>query len=63
MKKSNEVVTFSATGLVNYVGSKHLTELDWKNAMGTIDAPDWQNPALAFLQQKVEEHESAYVAT
>ena len=26
-----------------------------------IDAPDWQNPALAFIQQKGIEHEKAYV--
>jgi len=62
MKKNDTTIQFSASDLVNYLGCKHLTELDRKNVLGLIDPPDWQNPALAFLQQKGEEHENAYVA-
>lgn len=62
MKKNDTTIQFSASDLVNYLGCKYLTELDRKNALGLIDPPDWQNPALAFLQQKGKEHENAYVA-
>ena len=62
MKKNDTTIQFSASDLVNYLGCKHLIELDRKNALGLIDPPDWQNPALAFLQQKGKEHEIAYVA-
>ena len=62
MKKTDTLLQFSASDLVNYLGCKYLTELDRKNALGLIDPPDWQNPALAFLQAKGSEHEKAYVA-
>ncbi|MDD2285009.1 MAG: TM0106 family RecB-like putative nuclease [Paludibacter sp.] len=62
MRKNDTSIQFSASDLVNYIGCKHLTELDRKNALGLIDPPDWQNPALAFLQAKGKEHENAYVA-
>lgn len=61
MKKIGDSIQYSASDLVNYLGCKHLTELDRKNTLGLIEPPDWQNPALAFLQQKGDEHEQAYV--
>lgn len=61
MKKTKTSIQFSASDLVNYLGCKHLTELDRKNAFGEIEPPDWQDPSLAFLQEKGQEHERAYV--
>ena len=51
----------SASDLVNYLGCKHLTELDRKVALGLADKPDWNDPALAILYKKGLEHEAAYV--
>ncbi len=61
MKKTNHSIKYSASDLVNYLGCKHLTEMDRQTALGTIDPPDWSNPTLALLQQKGLEHEQAYV--
>lgn len=62
MKKINQSIQYSASDLINYLGCKHLTELDWKTVLGEIDPPDWSNPALVLIQQKGIEHEQAYVA-
>ena len=62
MKKNGQAIQFSASDLINYLGCKHLTELDWKAVLGEIDPPDWINPALVLIQQKGIEHEQAYVA-
>ena len=62
MKKINQSIQYSASDLVNYLGCKHLTELDRQTLLGIINPPDWINPALAFIQQKGIEHEQAYVA-
>lgn len=61
MKKVDNTIQYSASDLVNYLGCKYLTELDRKNVFGVILPPDWQNPSLAYLQQKGQEHENAYV--
>lgn len=61
MKKNNQAIQYSASDLVNYLGCKHLTELDRHTALGIIEHPDWHNPTLALLQQKGLEHEQAYV--
>ncbi len=61
MKKTNQSIQYSASDLVNFLGCKHLTELDRQTALGTIDPPDWSNPTLALLQQKGLEHERAYI--
>ena len=62
MRKINDTIQNSATDLVNYLGCKHLTELDRQTVLGIINPPDWINPALALIQQKGIEHERAYVA-
>ena len=62
MKKIGQSLQFSASDLINYLGCKHLTELDRKTVLGEIDPPDWSNPALVLIQQKGIEHEQAYVA-
>jgi len=61
MKKINNSIQYSASDLVNYLGCRHLTELNRQTALGNINAPDWINPAIALLQQKGQEHEHAYV--
>nr|WP_319511404.1 TM0106 family RecB-like putative nuclease [uncultured Draconibacterium sp.] len=62
MKKTKNFIQFSASDLVNYLGCKHLTQLDRQLVTGEINPPDWQNPALAFLQEKGIEHENAYIS-
>jgi uncharacterized protein len=62
MRIINQSIHYSASDLVNFLGCRHLTELDRKTALGEIDPPDWSNPALVLIQQKGIEHEQAYVA-
>ena len=54
-------IQYSASDLVNFLGCKHLTELDRKQTLGEIEKPDWYDPAVVLLQQKGQEHESAYL--
>ncbi|RPI43601.1 MAG: TM0106 family RecB-like putative nuclease, partial [Bacteroidetes bacterium] len=61
MKLINHSLRYSASDLINYLGCRHLTELDRKSAMGEIGQPGWVNPSLALIQQKGLEHERAYV--
>jgi predicted RecB family nuclease len=61
MKAFKNEIQFSASDLVNHLGCKHLTQLDRACAIGEINPPDWQNPALAFIQEKGIEHEKAYI--
>ncbi|MEX0981044.1 MAG: TM0106 family RecB-like putative nuclease [Bacteroidales bacterium] len=62
MKKTGQFIQFSASDMVNFLGCRHLTELDRKTVLGEINPPDWSNPALVLIQQKGIEHEQAYVA-
>jgi predicted RecB family nuclease len=62
MKKTGHILQFSASDLVNFLGCRHLTELDRKVAIGILNPPDWVNPASALIQQKGIEHEKAYVS-
>ena len=52
---------FSASDLTNFVGCKHLTNLEWEVALGKRKRLDWNQPALAVLHKKGLEHESNYV--
>jgi len=61
MKITNEKIQYSASDLINYLGCKHLTDLNRQTALGNINPPEWSNPTLALLQQKGKEHEQAYV--
>lgn len=61
MRNINHSIQYSASDLINFLGCRHLTELDRKTALGEIDPPDWSNPALVLIQQKGLEHEQAYV--
>lgn len=61
MKLRSTSILYSATDLVNFLGCKHLTELDRKQTLGDIEKSDWFDPAVALLQQKGQEHENAYL--
>lgn len=61
MKLISTTIRLSATDLANYLGCKHLTQLDRSVALGEMTKPDWFDPALAVLAKRGEEHEAAYV--
>ncbi len=60
MKSSDGKIQFSASDLINFLGCKHLTELDRSVELGKRDPPDYFDPAKVILQQKGQEHEDAY---
>ena len=62
MKVVDSEIQLSASDLVNFLGCKHLTELDRAEKLEEIDAPDFYDPAQAILQLKGLEHEAAYEA-
>jgi len=51
----------SAADLTRYLSCRHLTELDRSVAEGGRKAPKYNNPTLAFLQERGQIHEEAYV--
>jgi predicted RecB family nuclease len=51
----------SATDLSNHLGCDHLTQLNRLVALGELSKPDWNDPSLAVLVKRGEEHEAAYV--
>ncbi len=61
MKLTGQSIRFSASDLVNYLGCRHLTELDRNVALGKIHPPEWYNPTLELLRKKGIEHEQNYV--
>lgn len=58
---NNNIIQYSASDLVNFLGCKYLTELDRQSTLGIIDPPEWCNPILELLQQKGQEHEFSYI--
>lgn len=61
MQKIKNKIRLSASDLVNFLGCKHLTELDRKVVNGELDKPDWNDPVISILHRKGLEHESSYV--
>lgn len=61
MRLIQSSILLSASDLSNFVGCKHLTNLDLDVAQGVRSKPDWNQPTLAILQQKGREHEDKYV--
>ena len=60
MKLVDTELQLSASDLVNFLGCKHLTELDRSEKLGEIDSPDFFDPSRELLKQKGIEHEIAY---
>lgn len=61
MKLVSGNIQLSATDLANHLGCRHLTELNRLLVNEKIKKPSWQDPALAILAQRGEDHETAYV--
>jgi predicted RecB family nuclease len=61
MKYIAEKFQLTATDLANHLGCKHLTQLNRLVATSQLKKPDWNDPALAILAKRGEEHENAYV--
>lgn len=62
MRLIKSTLQLSASDLVNFLGCRHIVELDREVALGTREKPDWNQPALAILRQKGQEHEDNYIA-
>lgn len=52
---------FAATDLSNHLSCDHLTQLQRLVALGKLERPVYNDPTLAALRQRGEEHEDAYV--
>jgi uncharacterized protein len=61
MKYISDRFQLTATDLANHLGCKHLTQLNRSVSLGEMKKPDWNDPALAILAKRGEEHETAYV--
>ncbi len=61
MRLVNSKIQLSASDLVNFLGCKHLTELDRKVIFGELEKPSWSNPAVAILHKKGLDHEAAFL--
>jgi predicted RecB family nuclease len=61
MKVVADSIRLSATDLANYLGCRHLTELDRAVATGRLPKPDWFDPSLAILAKRGALHEAEYV--
>jgi predicted RecB family nuclease len=61
MKVVADSIRLSATDLANYLGCRHLTELDRAVARGKLSKPDWFDPSLAILAKRGAQHEAEYV--
>jgi len=61
MLVQNGTFQLSASDLTRYLSCRHHAELDRSVAEGRLHAPEYYDPALAFLQERGLEHEKAYV--
>ncbi len=61
MYKKNDQLILSATDLVNYLGCKHLTELDREVVQKKRKKPDWSSASTVVLRQLGLAHEAAYL--
>ncbi len=61
MYKKNDQLTLSATDLVNYLGCKHLTELDREVVQKKRKKPDWSSASTMVLRELGLAHEAAYL--
>lgn len=61
MRAGIDGLELSASDLANHLGCHQLTQLDLAVAAGTRQPPQWQDPALAVLQERGLELEQAYL--
>lgn len=61
MTHNKNTFQLSATDLSNHLGCDHLTQLNRLVAKGEETKPNWNDPSLAVLAKRGEEHEAAYV--
>ncbi|HEY5748407.1 MAG TPA: TM0106 family RecB-like putative nuclease [Chryseolinea sp.] len=61
MRNVSGILYLAATDLSNYLGCKHLSQLDRAVANKELAKPDWFDPALAVLAKRGAQHEAAYV--
>jgi predicted RecB family nuclease len=61
MKHLSGSFFLAATDLANHLGCNHLTQLNRLVALEELRKPEWNDPSLAILAKRGEEHEAAYV--
>lgn len=61
MTDDKDTFQLSATDLSNHLGCDHLTQLNRLVAQGEATKPNWNDPSLAVLAKRGEDHEAAYV--
>ncbi|MEO8483060.1 MAG: hypothetical protein ABI634_12675, partial [Acidobacteriota bacterium] len=53
----------SPTDLANFLVCRHKTSLDLRAAKGEIGIPAWDDPLVAVLRERGQQHERAYIET
>jgi predicted RecB family nuclease len=61
MYYNSSTFQLAATDLSNHLGCDHLIQLNRLVALGELEKPNWNDPSLAVLAKRGEEHEAAYV--
>lgn len=61
MRKVGESFDLSATDLVGYLNCRHLSNLDYAVAQGTLEKPEHWDPLLQLLWERGAIHERNYV--
>lgn len=62
MRVSEGILDLSPTDLSGFLACHHKTALDMAVARGLREAPKWNDPAVAILQKRGQEHERRYAA-
>ncbi|MCJ7797599.1 MAG: hypothetical protein MUQ56_12705, partial [Thermoleophilia bacterium] len=60
MRTREDGIILAATDLSNHLTCRHHTALDLAAARGLLAPPTYRDPALAVLQERGLQHESAY---
>ena len=61
MDKVKEIIRLSASGLVNHLACRRLTEPNHEVAVGLRAAPEHWDPTLDLLWERGLAHEQAYI--
>lgn len=62
MRLIDRSLRLSATDLANHLGCAHLTQLNRAAVERRARKPKWQEPVVAILQQRGDQHEAACLA-